>query len=419
LKEQTDMTLKLNNFDLPDLDAWRTKIKDETKSKKTALYFNEIEGLSFDANDKSQNQNFNTFRSNKINDWQIAANVLVKDEKKANKLALQCLGQGVNLLYLDLQEKSINWALLLKDIHLNFIRIVVNLKSTEQLLSLNQFVDDSDKKTFSISVDPIDYIDVPALIDSDFNLVVNLFHLEQIGAKASDQLSKALHFSENLITKMSNVNRIQFEIGIGSDFFIEIAKVRALKWLLNHLLELNNKSVDNLSILARSGWTNKSVIDTDTNILRQTTESISAISGGANSLLVHSPLAYSNLNENWFYRRLAINISHILKEESFLTKVNDPLSGSFLIEKITEHLITNSWNQFLEFNEKSDNEVNEMLCKSIACTREQKLSAFVQGEKELIGINLFPIEKDENILWADIPKYLGFDYLIYEKHQNG
>ena len=143
------MTLKLNNFDLPDLDAWRTKIKDETKSKKTALYFNEIEGLSFDANDKSQNQNFNTFRTSKINDWQIAANVLVKDEKKANKLALQCLGQGVNLLYLDLQEKSINWALLLKDIHLNFIRIVVNLKSTEQLLSLNQFVDDSDKKTFS------------------------------------------------------------------------------------------------------------------------------------------------------------------------------------------------------------------------------------------------------------------------------
>ena len=146
------MTLKLNNFDLPDLDAWRKKIKDEKKSKKTALYFNEIEGLSFDANDKSQNQNFNTFRSSKINDWQIAANVLVKDEKKANKLALQCLGQGVNLLYLDLQEKSINWALLLKDIHLNFIRIVVNLKSTEQLLSLNQFVDDSDKKTFSISV---------------------------------------------------------------------------------------------------------------------------------------------------------------------------------------------------------------------------------------------------------------------------
>ena len=118
---------------------------------------------------------------------------------------MQCLEQGVNLLYLDLQEKSINWSLLLNDIHLNFIRIVVNLKSTEQLLNLNQFVDDSDKKTFSISVDPIDCIDIPALIDSDFNLVVNLFHLEQIGAKASDQLSKALHFSENLITNISNV----------------------------------------------------------------------------------------------------------------------------------------------------------------------------------------------------------------------
>ena len=74
-----------------------------------------------------------------------------------------------------------------------------------------------------------------------FKLMVNGFHLEQIGANSIDQLSTILYFAESLIGKMEPKN-ISFEIGIGSNFFLELAKVRALKWLWRHILLKNNKA---------------------------------------------------------------------------------------------------------------------------------------------------------------------------------
>jgi hypothetical protein len=59
-----------------------------------------------------------------------------------------------------------------------------------------------------------------------------------------------------------------------------------------------------------------------------------------------------------------------------------------------------------------------MLVKNIEITRELKLRDFNGGDKELIGINVFPIESDKGYCWSETPCYLGFDYLIYEKLQN-
>jgi hypothetical protein len=59
-----------------------------------------------------------------------------------------------------------------------------------------------------------------------------------------------------------------------------------------------------------------------------------------------------------------------------------------------------------------------MLVKNIEITRELKLRDFNTGHKELIGINVFPIENNKGYCWSETPRYLGFDYLIYEKLQN-
>ena len=116
---------------------------------------------------------------------------------------------------------------------------------------------------------------------------------------------------------------------------------------------------------------------------------------------------------------MALNISHILKEESYLTKVNDPLKGSFIIENLTEKIISNSWNQFLQWMDCEHLEIIKANLKSnISEARKLKTLSFDAGEKQLLGINLYPATIDKKISWVSIPDYLGFDYLIFENRQH-
>ena len=251
------MTLKLDNFAPPNLDAWRIKIKEETKSEELVRYTNEIEAISIDPTDKSEAKDFSNLIKSDNNDWSIGAQIDVLDEDKANDYALQCLNKGVNLLYINVKNKNIEWLRLFKSVQIEYIKIVVKLENDDQLLSLEQFLSDAEKENVSIAVDPFKINSTEALLKTKFNIIINAFHLEQIGAKATDQLSITLHFTEKLLSKIDDPKRIQFDLGIGSDFFIETSKFRALNWLWRHLLQCNNLSNSEIVILARSGWTNK------------------------------------------------------------------------------------------------------------------------------------------------------------------
>ncbi|MGY8788670.1 MAG: methylmalonyl-CoA mutase family protein, partial [Fidelibacterota bacterium] len=97
---------------------------------------------------------------------------------------------------------------------------------------------------------------------------------------------------------------------------------------------------------------------------------------------------------------------HILKEESFISKVADPLNGSFIIEMLTKQIINNSWELFLElYDNKGDENKNLMLSK-INLIRNIKIQRFLNGKKQLLGINLFKTKKEESNKWELIPKYL-------------
>ena len=412
------MKFNLDNFNAPDLQAWRSKIKAETKAIGDLSYKNEVEGIEFDPTQKTLDYDFGTQEFSEPNDWGISAYIPVLDEKTANIFALNCLSQGANVLYFNISAKSTDWNAVFKDIHIEYINIIVAFERELELQNFIAFIPESVKEHVSISIDPLRPHDIKPILQAGLKLMVNGFHLEQIGANATDQLSTILYYAESLIDKV-DPNNISFEIGIGSNFFVELAKVRTLKWLWQHILQKNNKSIPKTTILGRMGWTNKSLKDPDTNILRQTTESISSISGGVSSILIHSSHTYSLETNNWFYKRLALNISHILKEESYLTKVNDPMRGAYLSEKMTLVMIRNCWSQFLKFIDIEDNTaIIGKLKESIEKTRTIKLDAFKKTEHELIGINLFKNKKEQKNTWSNIPSYLDFDYLIFEMEKD-
>jgi methylmalonyl-CoA mutase len=124
----------------------------------------------------------------------------------------------------------------------------------------------------------------------------------------------------------------QYIFTIGSDYFKEIAKMRAFV----SLFETHFQGFPN--IFAQTSLSNKESEEPYTNLLRTTTESMSAILGGCDALMIR-PYNQSFEAPNDFSNRLARNQHHILLEESFLGKVQDPSAGSYYIETLTQQFL--------------------------------------------------------------------------------
>lgn len=131
--------------------------------------------------------------------------------------------------------------------------------------------------------------------------------------------------------------KIGYFIAVGNEYFPEIAKLKAIRVLLSELalqygVELSTAQVHLL--VTTSNFT-KSLLDSETNLIRQTYEAMSGILGGANSLWVRPTLGKESSE---LEKRISRNISIILREESYLGKVSDPASGSYFLEYLQKEL---------------------------------------------------------------------------------
>jgi methylmalonyl-CoA mutase len=297
---------------------------------------------------------------------------------------------------------------------LDFIHVSIKFHNKDQIKGFKTFLSKKTERNFTVVIDPIDNNYVHSFKESKVSFMIDGFSCEQIGGSSYQQLGLILHSAEQILQEIKKPERIKFHVGIGSHFLIETSKVRALKWLWEHLLKENGIQTESIFILGSTGWTNKSLKDPNMNLLRQTTEGISGINGGISGLLIHPASLLSQKVNHWFDTRMSLNISHILKEESFLSKVNDPLHGSYIIEMITEQIIINSWDLFIEIQNDSHTETKKKILERIEIVRLQKEKHFLSGETQLLGINLFNIETTSSDSWQDIPEYLGMKFLIYE-----
>ncbi|OFX37976.1 MAG: hypothetical protein A2X08_16565 [Bacteroidetes bacterium GWA2_32_17] len=210
-------------------------------------------------------------------------------------------------------------------------------------------------------------------------------------AIASEYLSL---FSENGIALKNIAKQITFNYSTGSNYFLEIAKLRAARVLWEKLLEAfipNNSEIIPMNIHSITTNWNKSIYDKYNNVLRQTTEAMSAIIGGTQSLTIR-PFDINSENENNFTNRLSRNISIILKEEAHLNKVGDIAGGSYYIENITDNLVKKSWELFLEIEDKGgyikafkDGFIQEQIKK----VQEQRCLSIANQKEVILGVNRY------------------------------
>lgn len=249
--------------------------------------------------------------------------------------------------------------------------------------------------------------------------VINASYFGNCGSFLVDELSFGLaEFADVLdfLTEAGEtidkiVPKLKLQVSIGSNYFFEIAKLRTARYIWGEMVNAyspKNKDCCGVFIHAITSMWNKTLYDPYVNMLRTTTESMSSVIGGIDSLTV-LPFNFVTMVNDEFALRIARNQQLLLKEESHFGNVTDPAAGSYYIESITEQFIENVWNKFLEINGKGgfiqcfkSNYIQDIITES--CEKRDK--AVATRRENFVGVNQYP-NITETIDFDEVKKSCG------------
>lgn len=306
-----------------------------------------------------------------------------------------------------------------------------------ELLSLSDFRDvlsENPSILYKLNIDPL-------LIDSrekqEFFMLanetaipcfrINAFAIQQCGASATQELAFALSTAHqtlvDLMTSGMSFERayqsIHFHFGAGSDFFLQSVKLRVFRLLWKRVASSYSagKPVPETTISVLTGHLNKSLADPYTNLLRQTTEVLSSINGLANYICVLPYDSESSDGQTELADRMARNLPLIMKHESFLNPIHDPLSGSYSMERLSFDFAENSWNYFQKIENEGtlfNENCQRVFLKEVALLAQKRISSITANEQVLIGVNKYPNPQNISANWKQAKNYLGLPYLRIE-----
>lgn len=350
------------------------------------------------------------------NAFSICETIEVTDAKSGNNLATNALNNGAESIKFNIYEPVAVSELLNEinevDIHFNFSFLNTDyIQETIKILK-------SKSGTFYLNLDIIgnlaksgnwfdtlanDHNALEQILKNDIENInvigINVNLYQNAGANAVQQLAYAMahlneylnHFGKKVISSL------QFNMAVGSNYFFEIAKIRALRMLTNILFSAYDSENTEVSIFATPSKRNKTLYDYNVNMLRTTTECMSAILGGANTV-GNMPYDYLYHNQNEFGDRISRNQLLVLKAESYFDKVKNPADGSYYIENITNQMAEKALEIFklIEASggflaQLKDGTIQRKISESAKKEQEQ----FNNGDLILLGTNKHPNEADK------------------------
>lgn len=214
--------------------------------------------------------------------------------------------------------------------------------------------------------------------------------VEELAATMATAVTYLNALMERGATVKEAASEMAFSFPVGSDFFMEVSKLRAARLLWANIVEAfgGDEEAQKMTLHATTSVFTKSNLDPYVNMLRTTTEAFSAAIGGAESINIDSYQQGSDA----FSRRIARNTHYILKEESFLSKVVDPAAGSYYVEKLTHQLAEEAWKLFQEIEGLGgivDALQAGFLQEKIKQVREKRMKDVESRKKVLVGTNMY------------------------------
>lgn len=358
-------------------------------------------------------------------DWDICEHIMVFNEKEANAKALKALEGGASGIVFFIHQK-INFQELIKNISLEHIYSEFflgydALHVIDDLKSVYGKINPADKKLKCfISIDPLCWYVFNGKWNKnqseDFSVLDKLVHIpvngslyQECGANTISELAITLaHLNEylNYLSEKKTLSNqtIHVNFSIGSDFFNEIAKLRAARKLIDLLVKQYDMNLP-VHVHTQTTQVNNSSLDANNNMLRTTTEAMSAVIGGCNSLVIF-PYNFVYEATTDFSNRIARNQQHILKEESYLNKMADASAGSYYLETLTDSIAEKAWEQFKTIEAKGgfiacvkNNFIQDLISKDAQVIKAKVKS----GEIVLVGVNKFQNKNDKVIISAPMP----------------
>jgi len=403
-----------NEFDAVSSKQWKQKIQFDLKGAdyNSTLIWETNEDISvkpfYHADDfKESPAPSNT----KATEWLICQTIYVADVLKSNQKAIDIIERGA---------ETIKFIIPSEDISIKDLTKSINTAKTPLFFEL-QFLSESFVENTlrlapksKISIDIIgqlaktgnwfnnlnnDFKNLESITKKTSVITVNANLYQNAGANMVQQLAYSLAHVNEYLNYLDNSKvpfEVVFNVSVGTNYFFEIAKLRALRKLWNVLsFEYNIKT--DCHIIAYPTKRNKTLYDYNTNMLRSTTECMSAILGGAN-VVCNLPYDAIYHKDNEFGERIARNQLLILKHESYFDKVNNPADGSYYIENITNQLAEKALDLFKSI-ESSGGFLKQLkegtVQRKIKESAKKEQTQFDDGKEVLLGTNKFTKETDK------------------------
>ncbi len=387
----------LKGADYNDTLVWKTNENIDVKPFYHADDFNKLPNIS----------------DTKATLWNILQIIFVANVEKSNKKALDIIDKGAESIKFIIPNETVSIKELVKGINqkettlflelqflsTDFINNIHNLvpQAKIQADSIGQLASDGNWfKSFNEDFKAFD-----TLINKTHAFNVNASLYQNAGATITQELAYTLAHANEYLNGLENSEidlqslNIVFNVSVSSNYFFEIAKLRALRALWKTLAKAYGANT-NCEIVVTPSKRNKTLYDYNTNMLRTTTECMSAILGGAN-FIANLPYDAIYHKSNAFSERIARNQLLILKHESYFNMVNNPSDGSYYIETITDQLSEKALELFKDI-ENNGGFLSQLKAGTIQ--RKIKESAlkeqeqFDKGEIVLLGTNVHPNAKD-------------------------
>lgn len=361
------------------------------------------------------------------NDWLTRQEIIAETPAEANAKALEVISKGVNSLGFKVKNAD-DVAILLKGIDLTKIEInlcscikrvsetttalVAVVKAAGAETSFKGSIDFNPwKKTLKhgteypgdIAKDAIELMQIAKDVPGLRLFAVNSVMFNNAGSYIFQELGYALAWGAEWLTMLTEAGisvdeiakRIKFNMGISSNYFMELAKFRAARMLWAQIVEQYKpacKCSCKMMAHATTSTFNMTIFDAHVNLLRSQTEAMSAALAGVDSITV-TPFDATYKTPDTFSERIARNQQFLLKEESHLDKVVDPAGGSYYVETLTASIAQEAWKLFLEVEDKGGfnaNVNNGAIQDAVNASSEKRHSDIAKRKEILLGTNQYP-----------------------------
>jgi len=405
-----------DDFSPVSAKAWKQKIQVDLKGAdyNESLVWESPEGIKvkpfYHADDELASSNISG-----VSNWAIGQTIYVSNAKLANEKAKSVLEKGAAAIYLTIPSEEIKISVVLNGIDLTQTQVYLELQflNAEYVKSVLDFAGNN----IFLNIDLIgklartgnwffnlekDHEELNKILDlqTENLCCVDVSLYQNAGANMVQQLAYAIaHANEYLNHCESNKKQLgtmTFKVAVGSNYFFEIAKLRALRLLWQTLASEYGVS-EVCHIMTIPTRRNKTLYDYNTNMLRTMTECMAAVLGGSDMVC---NMAYDTIyhKDNNFGERISRNQLLLLKNESYFDKVVNAAEGTYYIESLTQQLAQKALELFKSI-EKSGGFLKQLKEHTIqrkiqeSAAKEQK--AFDEGEEVLVGTNKYQNENDK------------------------